>query len=211
MACRQGARRRPAWKHARPRSADEGRPCSAYVVFESEAAAAAALAMNMAEVGLAGWRPRQPPPAAAGTPTHHDCPCLLLPGHISTISPPLQHDGLHLRVDRAAPPRPAAPPLGAKAGATATAAAATPGAEFDPARTLFIGNLPLEAQVHGAGAWGPGGWGLGGAGGPLLTPPGCLPAGPPAPAAGAAAPAACSPITPSPFDPAQSHVRRRRT
>jgi hypothetical protein len=49
------------------------------------------------------------------------CPDLALPG--------LQWEGHHLRVDRAAP-------KGEKGGVA-----------FDPARSLFIGNLPLDVEV----------------------------------------------------------------
>ncbi|KAK9843654.1 hypothetical protein WJX81_001246 [Elliptochloris bilobata] len=76
---------------------------NAYVVFVDTAAAAAALAHNMAEL-----------------------------------------DGLHLRVDIAAKPRSQG---GGGGGSQAPAAAGEPGAVlYDPARSVFVGNLPFDVQ-----------------------------------------------------------------
>ena len=57
-----------------------------------------------------------------------------------------QLDGLHLRVDLAALPRGHGR---AEAGGQAPAAAGQPGAVlYDPARSVFVGNLPFDVQAR---------------------------------------------------------------
>ena len=48
----------------------------------------------------------------------------------------VQMEGLHLRVDRAAPPK-------AKGGT---------GTQYDPARSIFVGNLHFQTKVGSGGA-----------------------------------------------------------
>ncbi len=62
-----------------------------------------------------------------------------------------QLDGLHLRVDLAARPRGASNAgTGADAG-SASRGAADPGAVlYDPARSIFVGNLPFDVQARPA-------------------------------------------------------------
>lgn len=121
----------------------------AYVVFEQEAALEAALALNMTEVGWVkrwGWVRRQQrvrwgargqwlasaaeaggrasgPPGAAHRP----------PAALPRLPRPPQWNGRHLRVDRAAP------------------RAAKGAVQFDPARSLFVGNLAHTAEVRARG------------------------------------------------------------
>ena len=55
----------------------------------------------------------------------------------------VQMEGLHLRVDRAAPPK-------AKGGT---------GTQYDPARSIFVGNLHFQTKVGGTRRGGYRAWG----------------------------------------------------
>ena len=63
-----------------------------------------------------------------------------------------QLDGLHLRVDLAAKPRGHGNLNLSDAGGQAPASAGQPGAVlYDPARSVFVGNLPFDVQARRCG------------------------------------------------------------
>lgn len=126
----------------------------AYVVFADVGSAAAALAHNMAEVSRSvprhiGFRVRlgmQLPSASApafGELERNNYADL--PEAVAGV----QLDGLHLRVDLAAKPRRGGSSAGGGAGDGAPAAAGSQGAVlYEPARSVFVGNLPFDVQAR---------------------------------------------------------------
>ena len=67
----------------------------------------------------------------------------------------MQYDGLHLRVDLAAKPRRGGSSAGVGAGDEAPAAAGSQGAVlYEPARSVFVGNLPFDVQARSPSRFG---------------------------------------------------------